>query len=270
MGSSADALLFLSDADLVNPKSGHSISHETPNSSHSGFVEDAPQIPSRETIIEELQTTMEQPRQNGINEPSRSWLEDKEMLDRVSNFRSSLLRESCILSYEALELISFFFTNLYPFFPFLPDWYRERITSQNPDPESFRSLFEEDETLLGSLVTVSSRYYHLPRTIGGRERSWEIHNRCWKWTKRELSKVIFEGIRPRSLLPVVEAFLILAEWLPKSIHAFVEQSEHPKAPNAGYPIRSQRSLNEVILQPGFRTDHVAWFVGIHHLSRVWC
>ncbi|CEI62008.1 unnamed protein product [Fusarium venenatum] len=96
----------------------------------------------------------------------------------------------------------------------------------SPDPQQLRSLFEDDDILLGCLVAISSRYYHLPKyAVGGYERSCEIHNSCWQWTRRQVSRVIFEGARPQSLLSVIETLLILAEWLPKFIHAFVENND---------------------------------------------
>uniref|UniRef100_A0A8H7TQ22 Uncharacterized protein n=1 Tax=Bionectria ochroleuca TaxID=29856 RepID=A0A8H7TQ22_BIOOC len=97
------------------------------------------------------------------------------------------------------------------------------MTSSKPDLQMIRTIFEDDDILLGCIRTVSSRYYHLPKSaIGGFERSCEIHSRCWDWVKKEISKVIFEGSRPKAMLSVIESLLMLAEWMPRSIHASVD------------------------------------------------
>ena len=179
--------------------------------------------------------------------------ENANIQDTVATFHCRLFWEDIVTPNEALAYICFFFRDLYPFFPFIPDAYYTCVTGPSPDLQVMRSLFEEDDVLLGCLITVSSRYYHLPRhTVGGYERSCEVHNSCWVWTKRQVARVIFEGVRPKSPLSVVETLLMLAEWLPKPIHAFVENS-NPQ----GRSTQGQR-VGELILQPAFRTDQVSW------------
>lgn len=266
MRSSADALLFLANAaprhtetDPSLRRSSNSITVDSDSLDRTGRLV---QTPSWHMLVEEPQTHLGHSNLDSLNKRPESPWGDKELLKRVSSFRCNLFRENIVLPYEALEFLSFFFKNLYSFFPFIPDFYYECINDCSPNPDVFRSVFEDDEVLLGALITVSSRYYRLPGMIGGYERSGEIHNRCWEWTKAQISRVIFEGTRPKSLLSVIEALLVLAEWLPRSIHAFVEQSDLPRGSRGGH--RSQYdSLNETILQPAFRTDHVAWSVDIN-------
>lgn len=175
--------------------------------------------------------------------------------DSMSTFRCRLFYEHIVTPNEALVLVSFFFRNLYPFFPFLPDVYYTCFTRANPDPDQLRSLFEDDDILLGCIITVSSRYCHLPKcAVGGYERSCDIHNTSWQWTRQQVSRVVFDGVRPKSVLSVVETLLMLAEWLPKPIHAMVENNNQ----QFGNPASSSKFVSDVILQPAFRTDQVSW------------
>ncbi|KAM0424541.1 hypothetical protein ACHAPT_010257 [Fusarium lateritium] len=252
--SSADALLFLSDAaarhgDGAELPRGHgevqqhSVASATSDnrreSGMPGLVE-----------IEEEQDILESP---------ASPCENADFQEKIATFRCRLFWENIVTPNEALAYVCFFFRDLYPFFPFIPDAYYTCLTGPDPDLQVMRSLFEEDDILLGCLITVSSRYYHLPRhTVGGYERSCEVHNTCWVWTKRQVARVVFEGVRPKSPLAVVETLLMLAEWLPKPIHAFVENSNAQGSRSTS----SGQRAGELILQPAFRTDQVSWsYVG---------
>ncbi|KAF2176148.1 hypothetical protein K469DRAFT_723364 [Zopfia rhizophila CBS 207.26] len=258
--SSADALLFLSDAaarhgdDMELPRnpSESAGEHSASYPSNAGLPENRSNS-QMQGLIEDLDSQIES--------PSSPW-DNPDIQDRISTFRCRLLAESVIMPHEALAYISFF-KNLYPFFPFIPDTYYTCVTSADPDPQAIRLLFEEDEILLGCLITVSSRYYHLPTpAIGGYERSREVHNGCWHWTRRQLSKVLLEGMRPKSLLSAVETLLMLAEWLPKSIHASIENSDVRAHNRDGRSASSSQFVSELILQPAFRTDQVSWsYVG---------
>ncbi|RSM07221.1 hypothetical protein CEP52_005310 [Fusarium oligoseptatum] len=249
--SSADALLFLSEAaarqdndveppgDQLEPAQ-HSVD---PAASGSRLESGIAVLPD----VEEEQARLESP---------ASPCENADTQEIIATFRCRLFWENIITPNETLAYVCFFFRDLYPFFPFIPDAYYTCLTTANPDLQVLRSLFEEDDILLGCLITVSSRYYHLPKhTVGGYERSCEIHNSCWLWTKRQVGRVIFEGVRPKSLLSVVETLLMLAEWLPKSIHALVENN------TSGRSTSSSQRAGE-LLQPAFRTDQVSWsYVG---------
>ncbi|EEU43559.1 uncharacterized protein NECHADRAFT_82958 [Fusarium vanettenii 77-13-4] len=250
--SSADALLFLSDAAArhgseVEPSSGHVepvqhpvLSAASDNRRESGI--------SGLADVEEEQVRLESP---------VSPCENVDTQEIIATFRCRLFWENVVTPSEALAYVCFFFRDLYPFFPFVPDAYYTCLSAPNPDLQILRCLFEEEDILLGCLITVSSRYYHLPRhTIGGYERSCETHNSCWLWTKRQLARVVFEGARSKSPLSVVETLLMLAEWLPKPIHAFVENN----TPGSG--VSSTQRAGELLLQPAFRTDRVSWsYVG---------
>lgn len=196
------------------------------------------------TDIEEEQVRLESP---------ASLCENADTQDTIAAFRCRLFWDNIVTPSEALAYVCFFFRDLYPFFPFVPDAYYTCLTGPNPDPQVMRCLFEEEDILLGCLITVSSRYYHLPKhTIGGYERSRQIHNSCWLWTRCQVARVVFEGVRPKSPLSVVETLLMLAEWLPRPIHAFVENSTPSTSASS-----SQRA-GELLLQPAFRTDQVSW------------
>ncbi|KAH8651463.1 hypothetical protein BGZ61DRAFT_500954 [Ilyonectria robusta] len=253
--SSADALLFLSDAaarhgDDAEPPRGHG----EPAQQHS--VASVASDNRHESGIPVL-VDMEQ--EQTMLEPPVSPCENPDIQDKIATFRCHLFWENIVTPNEALAYICFFFRDLYPFFPFIPDAYYTCLTGSNPDLQVMRSLFEEDDILLGCLITVSSRYYHLPKhTVGGYERSCEVHNTSWLWTKRQVARVVFEGVRPKSPLSVVETLLMLAEWLPKPIHAFVENNNTQGSRCASYGQRA----GELILQPAFRTDQVSWsYVG---------
>ncbi|KAM6530188.1 hypothetical protein FALCPG4_008312 [Fusarium falciforme] len=250
--SSADALLFLSDAaarhasDAEPPRSHvepaqHPVSSAVSDNRHESAL-------PRLSDVEEEQVRRESP---------VSPCENADTQEIIATFRCRLFWDNIVTPSEALAYVCFFFRDLYPFFPFVPDVYYTCLTGPNPDLQVLRCLFEEEDILLGCLITVSSRYYHLPRhTIGGYERSCEIHSSCWLWTRRQVARVVFEGVRPKSPLSVVETLLMLAEWLPKPIHAFVENNTPGRAASS-----SQRA-GELLLQPAFRTDQVSWsYVG---------
>ncbi|KAE8327481.1 hypothetical protein BDV39DRAFT_204798 [Aspergillus sergii] len=252
--SSADALLFLSDAaarhggTTVSPRSpldsaGQHYSNPSPPSGSSADMD----------VAEMLRVSLHAQVQSPWGNP--------ELQDKVSTFQCRLFRESIGLPHEALAYVFFFSTELYPFFPFMPHTYYACITSHTPDLQGIRLLFEEDDLLLGCIITVSSRYYHLPSpVIGGYERGNEIHNRCWLWLRNQLSRVLFEGSTPQSLLSVIEVLLMLAEWLPKPIHALVDNTDVRVHDNGGRP--TGEFVSKVILQPAFRTDQVSWsYVG---------
>lgn len=195
--------------------------------------------------------------------------DNPEVQNRVSTFQCTLFRESIVLPHEALAYLFFFSTELYPFFPYMPHTYYTCITSDTPDLQGMRLLFEQDDLLLGCIITVSSRYYHLPSpVIGGYERSNEIHNRCWLWVRGQLAKVLFEGSTTPSPLSVIEVLLMLAEWLPKPIHALVDYNNVRFHGNSGRP--TSQFISKVILEPAFRTDQVSWCVSenITHLVQL--
>lgn len=201
----------------------------------------------------------EQGQRSLLDSPEFPWVSDH-IQNRVSAFRCRLFWEHVVLPHEALAFVFFFFEKLYPFFPLVPDMYYICATSNEPDLQTMQTLFEGDEILLASIITVSSRYYHLPsHAIGGYERSCEIHSRCWDWTRLQISKVVFEGSRPKALLSVVESLLMLAEWMPKSIHALVENAN---LRDGAQWTTSRYSISEQILQPAFRTDHVSWYINL--------
>ncbi|KAI8716770.1 Zn(2)-C6 fungal-type domain-containing protein [Fusarium sp. LHS14.1] len=250
--SSADALLFLSDAAArhgseVELSSGHvePVQHSvSPTASYNGRESGIPGLKD----IEEERARLESP---------VSPCENADTQDTIAAFRCRLFWDNIVTPSEALAYVCFFFRDLYPFFPFVPDAYYTCLTRPNPDPQVMRCLFEEEDILLGCVITVSSRYYHLQkRTVGGYERSREIHNSSWLWTRRQVARVVFEGVRPKSPLSVVETLLMLAEWLPRPIHAFVENSTPSRSAS------SSRRAGELLLQPAFRTDQVSWsYVG---------
>ncbi|KAH7124324.1 hypothetical protein EDB81DRAFT_872469 [Dactylonectria macrodidyma] len=246
--SSADALFFLSDAAARHGDAAKSPRNPTDSAGqHDTFCPPPSGSPSNINTSGMPRSVGNVDSQDPLESPVSPW-DNQDIQNKVSAFRCRLFMESIVMPQEALAYVFFFFSKLYPFFPFVPDTYYTCVTSPDPDVREIRSLFEEDFILLGCLITVSSRYYHLPaHVIGGYERSCEVHNRCWHWTRCQVSKVLFEGSRPPSLLS-----------LPKPIHAFIDNSNIRAHVQGGRPTPSYQFVSEVILQPAFRTDQVSW------------
>ncbi|KAJ3547214.1 hypothetical protein NM208_g1622 [Fusarium decemcellulare] len=261
--NSADALLFLSDAAArhgSDAETRRTPSEATGQDPVSYLAESARSEHRNESALPEFHSNRDA---QEISESGPSPSENPDIRDEISAFRCRLFAENIVTPYEALTYVSFFFAHLYPFFPFVPDEYYACFTKSDPEPQQLRSLFEEDEILLGCIITVSSRYYHLPKhAIGGYERSCDIHSGCWNWTKHQVSKVVFEGFRPKSVLSVIEALLMLAEWVPKPIHTLVENNDAGSRSRSGRSTSSRQTTGDQLLQPAFRTDQVSWsYVG---------
>ncbi|KAH6869427.1 hypothetical protein B0T10DRAFT_533876 [Thelonectria olida] len=257
--SSADALLFLSDVavrqqDTVSPTGLDHITRPDDSHPQAGYRTQSDSAICSAPGVQDAQSLLDS---------SASPWSSNHVQNQVSAFHCRLFWDNIVLPHEALAYVFFFFEKLYPFFPFVPDMYYLCATSSEPDLQVMRTLFEDDEILLASIITVSSRYYHLPaHAIGGYERSCDIHSRCWDWTRTHISRVVFEGSRPKALLSIVESLLMLAEWMPKPIHALVEQTDQRQHGSASQETQSRRFIGEHILQPAFRTDHVSWsYVG---------
>ncbi|KAE8158560.1 hypothetical protein BDV40DRAFT_304047 [Aspergillus tamarii] len=234
--SSADALLFLSDAAVENGGTTEPPRSALDSAGQHGSTRLPPSISSTDMDISETLHV-------SFHAKDESPWDNPEVQNRVSTFQCTLFRESIVLPHEALAYLFFF------------------STDDTPDLQGMRLLFEQDDLLLGCIITVSSRYYHLPSpVIGGYERSNEIHNRCWLWVRGQLAKVLFEGSTPQSPLSVIEVLLMLAEWLPKPIHALVDYNNVRFHGNSGRP--TSQFISKVILEPAFRTDQVSWsYVG---------
>ncbi|ODV90938.1 hypothetical protein CANCADRAFT_113569 [Tortispora caseinolytica NRRL Y-17796] len=121
---------------------------------------------------------------------------------------------------EAIVLISFFYEKLHPFYPFVPERYR--------DP----NVLATNELLLDVILTISARYYdrELPENLTGENekyktcplhagysRNLRIHSRLWIISQSLFSHTVWAEASTRSLGTVV-ALLLTSEWNPRAIH----------------------------------------------------
>lgn len=149
---------------------------------------------------------------------------------------------------ECLSLVDYFHTNIAPFSPLISDTYREH---------SSHSLLIRDEPILAMTILVIASRFMIIDGVGGRFRSWEIHNTLWKHLQIMITHMIwgqehFNGIFDSA--PIVptssgadhypdsahmmcpslgglrtigacEALLLLTDWNPRAIH-FPRRDDH--------------------------------------------
>jgi hypothetical protein len=76
---------------------------------------------------------------------------------------------------------------------------------------------KSESALANTILTISARYHTLPG-IGGRSRSYAIHDRLWRYTRNLLGKLPFSGSQAFRTYGMVESLLLLTEWHPRSYH----------------------------------------------------
>jgi hypothetical protein len=155
---------------------------------------------------------------------------------------------------EAIDLVFFYYTALRDSSPFAHMEYA--------DSNKHEKLIEQDTLLLGAILTVASRLHAVPG-IDGWARSQLIHDRMWKWTKKEISSVVFGGRRPDKVgIGIVEACLLLSEWAPKDVLEGDEDRDSDQSVTSDGD-DGNRDI-KVVLEGAYRTDRFSWCA----LSRV--
>lgn len=111
---------------------------------------------------------------------------------------------------EAEMLINFFYSTMYPFFPYLPKFLETpKVLANYP-------------ILLCAILTIASRYHPFENNVGstgegGVPRNIEVHDRLWLYVQRLISQTVWAEASTRSL-GTVFAFLLFTEWNPRAIH----------------------------------------------------
>jgi ribosomal protein S8 len=111
---------------------------------------------------------------------------------------------------EAETLINYFYSTMYPFFPYLPKFL------QSPN------VLASYPILLCAILTIASRYHPFENNVGstgegGVPRNIEVHDRLWLYVQRLISQTVWAEASTRSL-GTVFAFLLFTEWNPRAIH----------------------------------------------------
>jgi Fungal Zn(2)-Cys(6) binuclear cluster domain len=158
---------------------------------------------------------------------------------------------------EAIDLVFFYYTALRDGSPFAHMEYA--------DSNKHEKLIEQDTILLGAILTVASRLHAVPG-IDGWSRSQLIHDRMWKWTKKEISSVVFGGRRPDKVgIGIVEACLLLSEWEPKDVLEGDDDHESDQSVTSDGDEQDDGNRDiKVVLEGAYRTDRFSWFA----ISRV--
>lgn len=156
---------------------------------------------------------------------------------------------------EAIELVTFYYIALADIGPF--------ANTEYVDPNKYDKLVNEDILLLGAILTVASRLHPIPG-IDGWSRSKLIHKRMWKWTKNEISSVVFGGRNLDKVgLGIVEACLLLSEWAPRDVLEGEDDHDSDQSTtmseDEGNGEDGPRRDLKVVLEGAYRTDRFSWY-----------
>ncbi|KAL4915272.1 hypothetical protein BDW62DRAFT_127496 [Aspergillus aurantiobrunneus] len=184
----------------------------------------------------------------------------------------SLVKRGIIQVHEAVEYLDFYFAQLWPLFPIIPQWHSSS--------DRYSTLAAEEPVLTISLVTISSRYHALSG-FNGQARSEAIHWRAWPWVQRLFQSSIW-GSPAMHSLGAIATLLLFIEWHPRAINSpedlisdcadmdlFEPQSQTPDggsqrmAESADLYRRSELSsiperLN--IIPPAYRSNKMSWML----------
>ncbi|KAF2652949.1 hypothetical protein K491DRAFT_634608 [Lophiostoma macrostomum CBS 122681] len=187
-----------------------------------------------------------------------------ELLDIWNAYR--FVRMGWFSAVEAVWLVEMFFKNMAPLSSVLDSFYATHANHY--------LLVTREPMLLCMILTISSRYHALP-TNGGCARGYLIHQRLWDHCLHLLMRLVlgsekYSKAKTRTL-GMVEALLLLTEWLPRAIYA--------PPPSDGwdsdvlYTMQDRRDQEEIridnpsrtrwredVIEPTNRADRMNWMV----------
>lgn len=120
-----------------------------------------------------------------------------------------LVKRGIIQPHEAIEYLNFYFEQLWPLFPVIPQWYASA--------DRYACLASEEPVLTTSLVTIASRYHSLSG-FNGSAISERIHWRTWPWVRRLFQSSIWGSSAMRSP-GAIAGLLLFIEWHPRAINS---------------------------------------------------
>ncbi|KAL3477416.1 hypothetical protein BJX99DRAFT_269823 [Aspergillus californicus] len=120
-----------------------------------------------------------------------------------------LVRRGIIRPCDVTEYLDFYFSQLWPLFPVIPQFYASR--------DQYHSLAVKEPVLATSLIALASRYHSLSGN-NGLGRSERIHWRTWPWVSRFFSTALWGSSGMRSF-GAIAALLLSIEWHPRAINS---------------------------------------------------
>lgn len=122
---------------------------------------------------------------------------------------TAVIRQKYLTEHEAILFIRFFFEQLHPFYPFVPEeMHSTEVLATMP-------------ILLTVILTISSRYCKFAekgtKYFISTARGSQIHHSLWNYCQQLVSKTVWGEASTRSI-GTVYSFLLLSEWNPRAIH----------------------------------------------------
>lgn len=204
-GSSASVLEDIqTSVSQTNISEENETSHVLPSLMYNGVPQTPEESSAPYLILDgyaEKWTTV----RHALSNPAQS------TLDVWKSYR--FVKSGWFTAQEAVTYVDLFFQNMSILSPVLSDYYRDHSNHQ--------ALITEEPTLCSTIIALSSRY-HLLAGGCGLSRGFYIHDRMWKYCRSLLDQVIWNQRRividETKGLGTIESFLLITEWLPRSVH----------------------------------------------------
>lgn len=144
-----------------------------------------------------------------VPQPESS-LQEKVFQPRLTIADTEVIKKKKILTeHEAILFINYFFEQLHPFYPFIPEeMHNSEWLAQMP-------------ILLVVILTISSRYCKFAekgtKYFISSSRGSQIHSNLWDYCQQLISQTVWAEASTRSI-GTVYSFLLISEWNPRAIH----------------------------------------------------
>lgn len=177
---------------------------------------------------------IESPASPQVPQPESSIQEQKVFQPWPTIADTEVIKEKKFLTeHEAILFINYFFEQLHPFYPFVPEeMHGTDALAQMP-------------ILLVVILTISSRYCKFAekgtKYFISSSRGSQIHSYLWDYCQQLISQTVWAEASTRSI-GTVYSFLLISEWNPRAIHwRFNDYANSPRPildPHAAPPLSS--------------------------------
>lgn len=152
---------------------------------------------------------IESPMSPRVPQPESS-LQEQVFHPRPTIADTEVIKDKKFLTeHEAILFINYFFEQLHPFYPFIPEeMHSSDALAQMP-------------ILLSVILTISSRYCKFAekgtKYFISSSRGAQIHSSLWDYCQQLISQTVWAEASTRSI-GTVYSFLLISEWNPRAIH----------------------------------------------------
>lgn len=183
---------------------------------------------------------LESPPSPQVPQPESSVQEQKVFQPKHTIADTEVIKEKKFLTeHEAVLFINYFFEQLHPFYPFIPE---EMHTTE---------ALAQMPILLVVILTISSRYCKFAekgtKYFISLSRGSQIHSNLWDYCQQLISQTVWAEASTRSI-GTVYSFLLISEWNPRAIHwRFNDYANSPRpipTSSAGSTPLATPDLNE--------------------------